>query len=89
MADYVNEDLRRGRITREQGIELLKKYDGRVGDEYIESFCRYIEIPVSQFWEIVDNNVNRKLFYKDTDGRWKPKFEPGVGLYEEAKSSNN
>ncbi|HYG16750.1 MAG TPA: N-acetyl sugar amidotransferase [Bacteroidia bacterium] len=86
MADYVNEDVRRNRITREQGIELLKKYDGKVGDEYIESFCRYIDIPVKQFWEIVDSNVNKKLFYKDTDGRWKPKFEIGVGLKESVAS---
>lgn len=80
MSDYVNEDLRRGSISREEGIELLKKYDGKVGDQYIDSFCKYINISVEQFWSIVDSNVNKKLFYKDIDGTWKPKFEIGVGL---------
>ena len=28
--DYVNEDLRRGRLTRQQAIKLVKLYDGNV-----------------------------------------------------------
>ncbi len=59
ITDYVNEDIRLKRITREQGIELVKKYDGKCSPKYIQSFCDYIGISVEEFWKIVDNCVNR------------------------------
>jgi N-acetyl sugar amidotransferase len=77
--DYVNEEIRRGRITRCEGIELIKLYDGCCGDIYIESFCDFIEISIKKFWEVVDGSVNRKLFKKDCKGKWVRKFEIGVG----------
>lgn len=80
MTDYVNEDIRLGRITREQGIEMVKRYDGTVGEKYIASFCKYIDISVDQFWDVVNKNVNPNLFYKGTNGQWVRKYEVGVGL---------
>ena len=41
VADYVNEDIRNERITRDEGIELLKKYDGHCSESYIISFVIY------------------------------------------------
>ena len=48
--DYVNEEIRLGRITREEGIRLVEQYDGCCGSHYIESFCEYISITTDQFW---------------------------------------
>ena len=75
--DYVNEEIRRSRMTRSEGIELLKLYDGCCGDGYIESFCKFIDISVKQFWETVDRSVNKELFEKDGKGKWVRKFEIG------------
>lgn len=80
VADYVNEDIRNGRITREQGIVLNELYDGTCSEKYIESFCRYIGITVREFWEQVDKSVNTELFIKDGLGKYSPKFKVGVGL---------
>lgn len=80
ITDYVNEDIRLGRMTREEAIELTKKYDGSCSPKYIKSFCEYIEITETQFWEKVDQSVNKDLFEKDSNGKWVPKFEVGVGL---------
>jgi N-acetyl sugar amidotransferase len=77
MTDYVNEDIRLGRITREEGIALVERYDGMVGEKYIESFCDYIEITVDQFWEVVDNNVNKNLFEKQGTGNYIRKYKVG------------
>ena len=81
ITDYVNEDIRWKRMTREQGIALVEKYDGHCSPKYIESFCRYIGISVAQFWEIVDKGVNQNLFKKSGSGVWVPTFK--VGQYEE------
>jgi N-acetyl sugar amidotransferase len=80
ITDYVNEDVRRGRMTREKGIELVEKYDGSCGDQYIESFCQYIDISKDEFWKVVDSYVNKNLFEKDASGRWIKKFKVGQGL---------
>lgn len=77
---YIREDL----MTREEGIDLIKKYDGKCGDAYLEEFCKYIDIKLGEFWEVVDKHVNKKLFKKDDNtGKWIPKFEVGID-YKEA-----
>jgi len=71
--------IREGRMTREEGIKLVEKYDGRCGDKYIEDFCSYIDISVEEFWKVVGNFVNKKLFDRDAKtNKWRPKFRTGV-----------
>lgn len=80
VTDYVNEEIRLGRISRDRGIELVEQYDDACGDNYIESFCSYIDISVKQFWEQVHNSVNRNLFSIEPNGIIRRKFKVGVGL---------
>ena len=80
VTDYVNEEIRLGRLTRDKGIELIEKYDDSCSDEYIESFCAYIGISVKQFWEKIYASINRDLFLIESDGRIRRKFKIGLGL---------
>jgi hypothetical protein len=80
VSDYVNEDIRNGRISRDEGIALNEKYDGTCADKYINSFCAFIGITVNDFWKHVDKAVNPVLFAKDGIGKYTPKFKVGVGL---------
>lgn len=77
--DHACYDIRVGRLTREQGIELVKRYDGKCGIRLIKKFCDYIGITVDEFWRVVGLFVNKDLFEWDAVARqWKPKFEVGV-----------
>ena len=80
ISDYVNEDIRLGRLTRAEAIILNEKYDGSCSPKYIKSFCEYIGITEKQFWDKVDESVNKDLFEKDNENKWVPKFKVGVGL---------
>lgn len=80
VTDYVNEEIRLGRITREQAIPVVEKYDDACSDEYIESFCNYIDISVDRFWEQVHASLNRDLFTLESNGTISRKFQVGVGL---------
>ena len=80
VTDYVNEEIRLGRMTREQGIFTVTKYDDSCSDNYIESFCKYIDISVDQFWKQVRGSVNLDLFSLESDGSIRRKYEVGVGL---------
>lgn len=78
--DYVNEWIRKGRITREEAIEIVEKYDGACSDENISSFCDFISISIDEFWEVVNFNTNKDLF-KITPGiRPTKTFRVGMNL---------
>lgn len=80
VTDYVNEEIRLGRMTRDAGIELVSRYDSACSDEYIESFCDYIEISPPAFWDKVHASLNRDLFGLSAKKQIVRKFEVGVGL---------
>ena len=60
--DYANDLIRNKKISREQGIKIVKKYDGVCSKKYIKSFCKFIEISEKDFWKVVNKSVNKKLF---------------------------
>ena len=80
VTDYVNEEIRLGRMSRTRGIELVEQYDDSCSDEYIESFCTYIGISAKQFWNQVHSSVNRDLFTIEDDGTIRRKYQVGVGM---------
>ncbi len=80
ITDYVNEDIRLGRMTRDQAIKLVEMYDGKCSPRFIKSFCDFIEITVDEFWNIVDKGVNKNLFQKIEEGNYKRLFKVGENL---------
>lgn len=80
VSDYVNEEIRQGRMTRSEGVGLVEKYDDSCGADYIESFCSYIGITSDDFWRHVRKSVNTDLFSVEEDGTIRRKFKVGIGL---------
>ena len=80
VTEIVCEDLQRGLIDRETGIDWIKKYDGKCSNEYINSFCKFIDISVDEFWNHIRKSVNKDLFRITKDGEIIPKFTVGKGL---------
>lgn len=71
--EYVNEMIRLNTITREQGKNIIMKYDGKCSKKYIHNFCKYINIKESFFWKKVHSLVNKDLFKIDKN-KIIPKF---------------
>jgi N-acetyl sugar amidotransferase len=80
VSDYVNEDIRNNRITRDAGIALVEQYDDACNEVYIDSFSDYIGMTPGQFWEHVRGSLNRELFDVRSDGKIVRKFKVGIGL---------
>ncbi len=79
--DYVNEMIRQEKITREDGIKLVKKYDGVCSQKYIEDFCIYLEITNHTFWKVVKENTSKTLFHiNNKSNTITSKFIVGEGL---------
>ena len=60
--DYVSEEIRLGLMSREEGIKIVKRYDGICDDSIIKSYCNYVNITIDKFWEIVYSYTNKNLF---------------------------
>ena len=69
--DEANYDIRDGLITRNEGIALVKEFDGLCHESYIKDFCDYIDITVDEFWKVA--NSFRGDMWKKVGGEWKLK----------------
>ncbi|MFM7308441.1 MAG: N-acetyl sugar amidotransferase [Actinomycetota bacterium] len=66
-------EIRRGAMTREQGVHLVRLYDGQFPEEYLSTYLDYYGMSHAEFDAVLDRWANRDLFVKQ-DGRWRPKF---------------
>lgn len=67
-------DIRRGALTRDQGIQLIQLYDNSFPEEYLSQYLDYYQMTSIEFFEIIDRHVNTSLFRKE--GRsWVPTFQ--------------
>lgn len=66
------QEIRAGRITREEGIELVKKYDGEFPKQYHKEFLEYCGITDLELTVMLESWRAEHLWEKTEDG-WKLK----------------
>ncbi|MDA9975458.1 N-acetyl sugar amidotransferase [Alphaproteobacteria bacterium] len=70
--DLVCNHIRRGRITRAQGLQLVMRHDGKFPATYlgkpIEHILEEIELNLGEFYNICDRFTNKRLFQLDEKG---------------------
>jgi N-acetyl sugar amidotransferase len=82
--DHVCYDIRDGYLTRDQGIELVIKYDGKCSDKYVRKFCDYIGITMDEFWKTLDQ-FRGPMWIKDSKNEWHNTY---IDLLEEQKAKS-
>ena len=64
--------LRRGRITRQDAIEIVKKHDGKFPWTYLgkplKDILEPLDLTVDEFIKICDRFTNKKIFKRDATG---------------------
>lgn len=72
--DHACLHIRRGRITRETGLAIVKKLDGKFPSEYLgkslEAVLDSINMTVDDFVKICDQFTNKKIFKKSQSGQF-------------------
>ena len=58
-------EIRDGHLTREEGVALVRRYDGEFPSRHFKWFLNYINITEDEFWEIID------LYRKQSPHIWK------------------
>jgi len=70
--DKASLDIRAGKISREEGIALVREFDGRCAERFIKEYCDFLELPVEEFLSIVEK-YRGKMWEKNEKGEWKLK----------------
>lgn len=65
-------EIRDGHITREEGIKLMRKFEGEFPKKYFKEFLQFLDIDEAHFWNVVDSWRPDHLWEKDKD-TWKLK----------------
>lgn len=71
----VNIEIRAGRMTRKEGLEIVESLDGLFPEKYLPNYLEYFKMSEKEFWAVIDNFANVKILEKK-NGRWKlrPEF---------------
>ncbi|MBD2548394.1 N-acetyl sugar amidotransferase [Microcystis elabens FACHB-917] len=64
------QEIRNGKITREEGVNLVRKFDTEFPGKYFREFLEYIGINEVEFQETLDRYRSPHLWHKP-DGEWK------------------
>jgi hypothetical protein len=75
VTDQVCEAISAGAMTREEGLALVRQYDGRCDSSFIRRFCDYLEITEEHFWRVAERFRNEGIWKKDAQGRWQLQVE--------------
>ncbi len=73
--DHACEDIRNGRLTREQGKELVRQHDLLPLSEHFKTdFCGFTGLSRARFDAVIERYRNPAIWSRDNNGRW---FIPG------------
>ena len=64
-----SQEIRCGKITREEAVSLVKKYDGEFPKKNFQAFLKYINVSEKEFWTIIDSYRSPHLWKKE-NGKW-------------------
>ncbi len=64
------QEIRNDKISREEGVQLVKKFDLEFPEKYFRDFLKYINMTEADFWENVDRFRSPHLWKKDESGQW-------------------
>tara|TARA_B110000261_G_C13091403_1_gene360051 strand:+ start:2039 stop:3244 length:1206 start_codon:yes stop_codon:yes gene_type:complete len=64
-----SQEIRNKKITRDEGVALVKKYDGEKPSLYLDECLEYLDMNKDEFWSII-NNARSEHIWKKTNEGW-------------------
>lgn len=69
--DDASMEIRHGRMTREEGIEMVRQYDAAEPSS-LDYYCDFLGIDKARFHSLVDRQRDPRVWTRDADGVWAP-----------------
>ena len=79
-SDHASKDIRTGYMTREHGIEMVKKYDHVIPDD-LEYWLDYAEFNEKEFWNVADTFRDPKVWWIEKNEWFKENIWGGSSSY--------
>ncbi len=70
VTDQVMESIHSGLMTREEGLKLVRDFDGKCHPKYVEKLCTYLKISKEEFWIIAEKTRNKDIWKKNQQNEW-------------------
>lgn len=67
------QEIRNGDITRDEGVALVRRFDGEFPAAYIADCCRYMGITLDDYSETIER-IRSPHLWENSFGSWKLKF---------------
>jgi hypothetical protein len=67
--DHVCKDIREGKMTREEGISIIKKMD-HIKSNDLSRWLEYVDMTEDEFDKIADTFRDKRVWEKDIQGNW-------------------
>lgn len=92
ITDHVCREIRHRRLTREQGVDLVRKYNDK-SEGNLEKITQWIGLTVEEFWKMVDGHRDETI-YEFVDNAWKARdsianHRDDLGVEKARLESNN
>ncbi|RJQ83006.1 MAG: N-acetyl sugar amidotransferase [Desulfobacteraceae bacterium] len=68
--DNLSLEIRHGRLTRAQAVQLVAGTGEQTPIADIAAFCKFAGIPIQRFWNAVERFRNTAIWHKKKDGIW-------------------
>lgn len=69
-SDHASKDIRTGYMTRDEGIEMVRKYDHVVSDD-LYYWLEYVQTQEEEFWSIADTFRDPRVWWIENGQWWK------------------
>ncbi len=69
VSDHASREIRFGRLTRDQGISLVRDYQNKKSKD-LELFLKWAGLDERVFFELVDQHRDRRVWSRDAGGDW-------------------
>jgi N-acetyl sugar amidotransferase len=66
--DHASRDIRQGYMTRDEGIEMVRKYDHVVSSDLYE-WLKYVDMSEEEFWKVA-NSFRSLRVWREENGEW-------------------
>jgi len=67
--DDASMEIRHGRMSREEGIDMVKRYDAQEPHS-LDFYCKFLGISKTQFYELLDNQRDQQIWSQSPNGVW-------------------
>jgi N-acetyl sugar amidotransferase len=67
--DDAGMEVRHGRMTREEGLKMVERYDARTPSSR-EAYCDFLGLKRNEFYALVESMRDPAIWHKNKDGEW-------------------